>query len=241
MKYFSVWKKEYLKETELKNIKYFNEYKNSKKLLKMFYELEYKYNILINNNFNGLNRRKENIRKILEKKSNEIIIYISNGLIEIFEYYLKVHGYYGINELLKAKKINKYDKDMLRMEIRCLSLKLNIKIKNADTKNDELELQQILIKLYKIWLKKIKNNKKLNDVIQNIIKYKNILSNINNYSIKEKFMYINESLHITHRGGSILDYSSHTIFRIYEYYLNELSNQDVSEWNEELREIGVDI
>ena len=66
------------------------------------------------------------------------------------------------------------------------------------------------------------------------------LKNIDNVSLKDKILTINFSTNATHQTGSMMDHFE-TRFNVSKTDLDILSNQDVSHWNKELKEIGVKI
>lgn len=85
---FSEWKKE-LKEMDLKDIKKQNLYELPLiEVFEILYEIEYKYNMILNKEFNGSSKRKENILNILEIKMNEIMDILPNTFINSYDEYL---------------------------------------------------------------------------------------------------------------------------------------------------------
>lgn len=60
-------------------------------IFELLYEIEYKYNMINNHDFKGLQQRKENILKILVDKGNIAIKAISEGMIDIFDYWIVYH------------------------------------------------------------------------------------------------------------------------------------------------------
>jgi hypothetical protein len=66
------------------------------------------------------------------------------------------------------------------------------------------------------------------------------LQNIDSLPFKQQNALINIATNTTHQTGSMMEYYSNR-YDVDERDLRDLSNRDVEDWNEELREIGVQI
>lgn len=74
---------------------------------------------------------------------------------------------------------------------------------------------------------------------ENIEELYNELQEAQNVPLKQKMGIINEALNAAHQTGPMLDYISNKHDNIDKKFLDSLSNKDVSEWDEELKEMGV--
>ncbi len=88
---------------------------------------------------------------------------------------------------------------------------------------------------YKFW--KSQGIEKTRENIERLYKK---LDNINSYSFREQLGIINQATNATHQTGSMMGYYEEH-FDVGPDDLEQLSNQDVSQWNKELREIGVGV
>lgn len=66
------------------------------------------------------------------------------------------------------------------------------------------------------------------------------LVNIEKYPIEKQFMILNIAKNTNHQNGSMMEYYE-SKWEIGYDDLERLSDMDVSEWDDELREIGVNI
>jgi hypothetical protein len=66
--------------------------RNANELWELLYELEYKYSMLRFKPFKGLDQRLDNILKIIEKKSYDLIAIIAKSLIKVFGIWLESHA-----------------------------------------------------------------------------------------------------------------------------------------------------
>jgi len=78
----------------------------------------------------------------------------------------------------------------------------------------------------------------IDETRQNVEDVYNDLQNINSFPLKKQFALINIATNTAHQSGSIMDYYEER-FNVGKSDLDVLTNKDVSEWDKELREIGV--
>lgn len=77
------------------------------------------------------------------------------------------------------------------------------------------------------------------DTRENIEELSSKLQGAQTAPLKQKMVIINEALNAAHQTGPMLDYISNTHYNVDKKFLDNLSNKDVSEWDEELKEMGV--
>jgi len=114
-------------------------------------------------------------------------------------------------------------------------------IENALNNSFSLE-KELLIELYEnlvfpVWFDYWKQQGIVR-TRNNVQKIYNILEKIESFSIQGQFMNINIAINTTHQTGSMMDYYEEH-FGISKKDLERLSKIDTSEWDKELKEIGV--
>ncbi len=77
------------------------------------------------------------------------------------------------------------------------------------------------------------------DTRENIEELYSKLQEAQSTPLKQKMVIISEALNAAHQTGSMLDYISNKHDNIDKKFLDSLSNKDVSQWDEELKEMGV--
>lgn len=86
-----------LLERSIQAIKLFNDFNiydfdNIQEVFELYYEIEYKYAMINNNNFSGSLQRKENILKILENKGKQVNEVLSDTFLDVYEKWLDNHA-----------------------------------------------------------------------------------------------------------------------------------------------------
>lgn len=74
----------------------------------------------------------------------------------------------------------------------------------------------------------------------NIERLYNNLMNIDRYSFRKQLGLINQAINSTHQNGSMMEYYGE-LYDVGPHELQYFSNMDTAEWDEELREIGVQV
>ncbi len=75
--------------------------------------------------------------------------------------------------------------------------------------------------------------------VERVVEMKNKLETTLNSDLSEKFANINLALNVMHNSGPMMDHVQTYYPQITPELLTELSNMDTSEWDRELKEIGV--
>jgi len=89
-----------------------------------------------------------------------------------------------------------------------------------------------------IFLILLNNFPGIENIIENAKDYYEKLDNFDNYTLTEKFVIFNEALHVAHYSGSMIsDYIN--LNDVDADFLDEMSDRDVSDWNDELGELGI--
>lgn len=215
-------------------------------------------NIIIKNkSFDGSPERKENILNILETKANEIIDVIVKTFIQSYDDYLNEFGietppamdiiqrrWQYIFEILNVGLLKNNSGEVMKNTLRDDIKKITGK--EPSPRFSSMSFRSYLrrqfyrdIEGYEKEFREFENNSFVYGAFQIRDMGKKLL-NINNLPLEKKFAILNEAINLTHNVGYFM-FHYNRLFKIDKSDLDKLSNLDVSEWNEELREIGVEI
>lgn len=81
------------------------------------------------------------------------------------------------------------------------------------------------------------NNWAIENTLENNKEIFHELENIDNYPISERTAILNKAINATHQTGDMMDYYENE-YQINKDMLDDLSNQDVSQWNKEMYMLG---
>lgn len=249
---FSEWKK--LKESYISDIKSFKPHESSiLELWEMIYEIEYKYNRLKINEFTGSPERKNNILSILETKANDIIDILKNTFLQSYDDYLNrfimetpsvldiiERPWQFIFEFLYKSLLKDNDEEVMKKSIKNTIKRITYKEPNFSIKPLRTYLRRDFYKDIEGHEEEFRKEEnfgfvygafQIRDMGKKLIK-------INDFPLNKKFMILNEAINLTHNVGYFM-FHYNELFGINKSDLDKLSNKDVSEWDKELKEIGV--
>jgi hypothetical protein len=295
----------HFQEMNVSSIKHFDALnidtpKKMEEAISFYYEMEYKWFYLTTHKFTGLPQRKENILKIIEEQSKNILKTLSEDFIVVFNEWLQDHAitdprlwaerrvenlkedinhlediYPFVIDNLYWKKGLLNDKERIQYVLTYVDKHMDKFpplidfFKSLHEGSEEYEelisvydfvdgediindmenwdydsTVEFLIELfqyiafpawYGYWKKQgIDKTRKNNEQIHSV------LLKIESYPLKEQFGILNVAINAVHQGGRMLEYFEDR-YGVGEEFFDQFEEEVPDEWENELKEIGVDM